>query len=80
MIALAGPASNMVLSLFFYVGSITLSGLASSICGFGFEINSWLAFFNMLPVGGFDGRKVYMWNKPVFALFAVLCFFTAFML
>ncbi len=31
----------------------------------GVEINAWLALFNLLPFGNFDGYKVFQWNKKV---------------
>jgi len=31
----------------------------------GMEINAWLAFFNLIPWGNFDGFKVFHWNKKV---------------
>ena len=38
----------------------------------GFQVNAMLAFFNMLPVGPLDGRKILRWNAVVFvALIAV---------
>jgi len=35
-------------------------------------INSYMALFNMIPFGDFDGLKVFSWNKAVWALIAVL--------
>ena len=49
----------------------TVSQLASwvnpvfGICVIGIEINAWLAFFNLIPWGNFDGFKVFQWNKKV---------------
>ena len=34
----------------------------------GVEINAWLAFFNLLPFGNFDGYKVFQWNKKVWTI------------
>jgi Zn-dependent protease len=31
----------------------------------GVQINAWLALFNLLPFGQFDGLKVFVWNKKV---------------
>jgi Zn-dependent protease len=31
----------------------------------GVQINAWLAFFNLIPFGAFDGYKVFQWNKKV---------------
>lgn len=66
-IALAGPFSNLVLALFFLlVSSITNPGIINAIGSYGFIINSWLALFNLLPFGSFDGSKVLHWNKKVY--------------
>ncbi len=62
-IALAGPLSNILIALiFFFLALITKSNIAN----YGFEINSWLALFNMIPFGMFDGAKVLAWSKKVF--------------
>jgi Zn-dependent protease len=34
----------------------------------GMEINAWLAFFNLIPWGNFDGNKVFQWNKKVWII------------
>jgi Zn-dependent protease len=52
----------------------SLSQLASwvnpvfGICVIGVEINAWLAFFNLIPWGNFDGNKVFQWNKKVWII------------
>jgi len=35
------------------------------ILAVGVEINAWLAVFNLLPFGDFDGFKVFIWNKII---------------
>lgn len=40
----------------------------------GFLINSWMAAFNMLPIPPLDGVKVFMWNKIVWVVMAVVAF------
>ncbi len=69
IISLAGPLSNFVLALiflffYFFKNSVFLV--------YGYKINSWLALFNMIPFGNFDGRKILDWNKGVYAFFAFL--------
>lgn len=34
----------------------------------GVQINTWLALFNLLPFGNFDGYKVFQWNRKVWAI------------
>jgi Zn-dependent protease len=42
------------------------------ICIMGVLINSWLAFFNLIPWGNFDGFKVFQWNKKVWLVFFII--------
>lgn len=80
-IAAAGPLANIFLALVFL--GLFLSGVPwlKALSVTGFMINSWLALFNMLPFGMFDGRKVFHWNRAVFftMLFSsiglMLCYF-----
>ena len=55
-IAAAGPAVNLLFAGVFYL-------LGGEIFSFMSFINGWLAFFNLLPVGPLDGKKVFGW-KP----------------
>jgi Zn-dependent protease len=48
--------------------TITMIDIAWGICIIGIEINGWLAFFNLIPFGNFDGFKVFMWNKKVWGV------------
>ncbi len=80
IISLAGPATNLFLSLLFYGLYAVSSGFIGSVAGLGSEINAWLAFFNMLPVPGFDGAKVYAWSKIAFAVALLSCAAAAFLL
>ncbi|HJX06260.1 MAG TPA: hypothetical protein VJ461_06130, partial [Candidatus Nanoarchaeia archaeon] len=54
IIAAAGPAANLALALVF----LPFVFIFPSIAYYGFMINSWLAFFNLIPFYGFDGHKV----------------------
>jgi len=74
-IAVAGPITNLFLALFF-LGIFFISPplLIQQIAQYGFFINSWLAFFNMIPVWQLDGKKVLEWNKPVYFLVAAVAF------
>jgi len=69
-ISIAGPASNMLVAVAFLpVWALEVEGVPdfamtlahglTFICGF-------LAFFNLLPIPAFDGRKVWAWNKPLY--------------
>lgn len=70
IISSAGPIANIVLALLFlplFLLSPTDSILLY-ITSFGFLINSWLALFNLIPFGIFDGAKVISWNKTAYAI------------
>jgi Zn-dependent protease len=50
----------------------TSSQLITMIATFGFAVNSFLAFFNLIPVSILDGAKVLKWNPVVWGITAVL--------
>jgi len=75
LIAIAGPAVNIVLAFVFFllsvivpvgIGGIELFALAT-------RINIWLAIFNMLPIPPLDGSKVFAWDKKIWIGFFALC-------
>jgi len=75
LIALAGPVTNLALSLVFLctLCAATLFGmplptLLLITLFIGFKFNAWLGLFNMIPAGPFDGAKVLAWNWQVFAV------------
>ena len=76
-ISIAGPVVNIVLALVFLaIGtSIYPSALYSEniaiifiICAVGYSINSFLAVFNLLPIGNLDGSKVLRWNIGIWII------------
>jgi len=86
-ISAAGPFSSIVLGLLFFGLYIMLlfsgntSGIFAMIAKYGMIINAWLALFNLLPFGNFDGKKVLNWNRKIYGVmmtFAVLMVFFAF--
>jgi Zn-dependent protease len=75
LIALAGPVTNLALSLFFLftlcaatLFGLPLPSLLVITLFIGFKFNAWLGLFNMIPAGPFDGAKVLAWNWQVFAV------------
>jgi Zn-dependent protease len=69
--AVAGPATNILLASVFSVAAVVLSSYGP---GFGVIawFNAWIAAVNLIPFGIFDGMKVFIWSKRVWALaFAV---------
>lgn len=70
VISLSGPLANILAALIFLPLS-NLGGILGAIGSSGFEINLWLAAFNLLPFGIMDGRKVFSWSPAVWALVAI---------
>ena len=68
-IALAGPATNLLLAAVFlpvYLAGIGLGvDLLSTLGRFGIVINLFLAAFNLVPFGPLDGKTVKQWSTPV---------------
>lgn len=67
LISLAGPLVNLILALIF----IALWPVLGTIAYFGAILNAWFALFNLIPLTGLDGKKVYNWNKFIFYLVAI---------
>lgn len=78
-ISLAGPAVNIVLAILFLILEIIIHPVnaatvnlltyeISMITMLGFSINSFLAFFNLLPIPMFDGSKIFKWNKQLWLI------------
>ena len=70
-ISIAGPIVNIVLALVFLLIAVAVypsaftSGtalLVFYIAAVGYSVNSFLAVFNLLPIGNLDGSKVLTWN------------------
>jgi Zn-dependent protease len=72
IISLAGPATNLLLALGFYLLSLSSVPIIGTVSSFGFNINIWLAIFNTLPAPTFDGNKILGWNKAVYACFGLI--------
>jgi Zn-dependent protease len=74
IIALAGPVTNMVLALLFFVPLVVfdLSGFWGTLFFVGYQINAWLGLFNMIPFGPFDGKKVLDWSQTAFGITIVI--------
>ena len=76
-ISVAGAVANLIVAgLFLSLLIVPVTGVLFLIAKYGFMINTWLALFNMIPFGMFDGKKVLAWSKPVyFTILAVALFF-----
>lgn len=73
LIALAGPASNLVLAAVFLPLVVVPVEFVGTVGRFGVFINVFLAGFNMIPFGPLDGKTVLTWSKPVFVLVFLPC-------
>ena len=86
-ISVAGPIVNIVLALVFlaiatavYPSAFTSDTLVLIfvICSAGYSVNSFLAVFNLLPIGSLDGSKVLSWNVGIWiVVIAVAALLTA---
>jgi len=68
IIAVAGPIVNIILALSFLSYGLVTNSLEMKFLSYGFSINAWLALFNMIPFGFFDGKKIIDWNKGFYFL------------
>jgi Zn-dependent protease len=77
-ISMSGPLANLIVALVFFAIASYASGVIATIASYGFIINSWLALFNMLPFGNFDGAKILMWDKKVYGAMVVVALLMVF--
>jgi Zn-dependent protease len=66
-ISIAGPTTNIVLSIML-LGASFIPSSYSSILLLGALLNGYIALFNMIPIGILDGLKIFNWNKKIWAL------------
>src|SRR3989344_4190717 len=68
LISITGPLTNLVIGLVFLFAGFIVSGFVQTIFFWGARINFFLGFFNMLPFFVLDGKKVFDWNKGIWAI------------
>lgn len=78
LISIAGPLTNLVIGLVFLFAGFIVSGFVQTIFFWGARINFFLGFFNMLPFFVLDGKKVFDWNKGIWAITFIVLFLLAF--
>lgn len=64
IIAWAGPAVNALLALIAYL--LVGVGTASSYFALVLRVNAILGAFNLIPVGGFDGQKIWAGDRRLY--------------
>ena len=67
-ISIAGPVTNIVLAAVFLSAAFFVPYPYYVSCFFGGFWNAFIAVFNLLPFGLFDGFKIFRVNKAVWAL------------
>ena len=76
-ISVAGPIVNIILALVFLAVAVYIypsafysenAALIFLICNLGYSINSYLAVFNLIPIGNLDGSKVFNWNIGIWII------------
>ncbi len=71
IISLSGPVANLVLAAGFYLLALG-SGWSGTLGAWGFQINLWLAAFNLLPIPPLDGKAVLSWDTRVWILMVLV--------
>ena len=64
LISIAGPAMNVCLAVVFIVLNTLYPATVFSL---GAWINTWLAVFNLIPLGPLDGAKIIRWDRGVWS-------------
>jgi Zn-dependent protease len=74
LISAAGPVANIILAGLFYLlaAGTGYTDIWSEIGKFGFQVNLWLAAFNLIPFPPLDGVKILRWNKLAWFALAAL--------
>ncbi|MBI2547590.1 MAG: site-2 protease family protein [Candidatus Aenigmarchaeota archaeon] len=65
LIAVSGPAVNLLLAIVFSLFNGSLFHYLTAI-------NAWLGFFNLIPIPPLDGSKVLLWKPWVWGFLALL--------
>lgn len=68
LVAVAGPVTNLVLAVLFFIPFLLAGGFVAEIARMGVLVNLFLAAFNMIPFGPLDGNTVKKWDTGVFGL------------
>jgi len=70
LISISGPLMNLLLATMFF--PLKYAGGIIGIIGYlGSQANLLLAGFNLIPIGPFDGYKVFSWNPIIWAIITI---------
>jgi Zn-dependent protease len=78
LVALAGPASNVVFAVILAAAAIAAAGIVPAFSRYaatGVRLSLYLAIFNLLPVPPLDGSKLLLAAKVPYAVYAELARF-----
>ena len=76
LISLVGPGTNFVVGLLFlpfFAFQVNQDSTADHLFATVTFVNALLAVFNLIPLGPFDGRKVWRWSPAVYIVSLLLC-------
>ncbi|RLG05769.1 MAG: hypothetical protein DRN59_04105 [Thaumarchaeota archaeon] len=80
MIALAGPLANLILSGILNIAAFIFKGFSHVLSTLAL-LNAFIAFFNLIPFGELDGRKILAWSPTkwilVFIISLILLIFSS---
>ena len=71
MIALAGPLANLILSGVLNIAAFILKGFSHVLSTLAL-LNAFIAFFNLIPFGELDGRKILAWSPTRWILIFII--------
>jgi len=67
-VALAGPITNLIVAFLAMLASFAMPTRDfHHVLALGCWVNTYMALFNLIPFGDFDGLKVFTWNKAIWA-------------
>jgi Zn-dependent protease len=66
-ISIAGPSTNIILAVML-LAAASLQAEYQDVLMICAAFNAWIALFNLIPFGMFDGFKIFLWNKATWAL------------
>jgi Zn-dependent protease len=66
-ISIAGPTTNITISAILFLIAFTIPEYMPMLLLVA-AFNAWIALFNLIPFGIFDGFKIFLWDKKIWTL------------